>query len=261
MGNTVLNAARNGLKFRYSILKYYYTLFITKKGLGSIFKPLFFAYPSDNNAYVDDICDTQFMIGPDLLAAPILDPNTTTRRVYLPEGRWYHFHTGQQFLPGTSQISNVSLIDKVPLFIKEGAGILTQDTKFVRQTKDLGNIFQLVTGMKYDDSKSTDQTKYYHSSATILSIKDYNDDSIVTRCISQGCQYTLNFILTITPNTRTLEIDSFYTGSIGLNQLIVIDKVTLYYENVQITNSLTNPVEISGVGKVVIPINDQFEVI
>ncbi len=53
MGDTVLSAARASLKFRYSILKYYYTLFVTKKGLGSIFKPLFFAYPGDNNAFFD----------------------------------------------------------------------------------------------------------------------------------------------------------------------------------------------------------------
>lgn len=39
--------------------------------------------------------------------------------------------------------------------MREGAAILTQDTQFVRQTKDLGNIYQLVGGMKYDQSKST----------------------------------------------------------------------------------------------------------
>lgn len=178
-------------------MKYYYTLFITKKGLGSIFKPLFFVYPGDNNAYVDDIADTQFMVGPDLLAAPILEKNSTSRRVYLPESKWYNFHTGQQSLPGTFSLENVSLTDKLPVFLREGAAVLTQDTQFVRQTKDLGNIYQLVAGMKYDQSKSTDQTKYYHGVASILSIRDFNDDGLVTRCISQGCLYTLNFLLTV----------------------------------------------------------------
>lgn len=241
MGNTVLTAARNGLKFRYSILKHYYTLFVTKKGLGSIFKPMFFAYPSDNNAYVDEICDTQFLVGPELLAAPILEPNTSSRRVYLPESKWYNFHTGQQYLPGTYTIDNVSLTDKVPLFMKEGSAILTQDTQGVRQTKQLGNIYQLVAGLKLDQSKSTDTSKVYQAHASILSIKDFNDDSLVTRCISQGCTYSLNFILTVTESSRYLEIDSFYTGQIGLNQIAVIDQVTLYYDNVQVTRSI-NPV-------------------
>lgn len=99
-------------------MKYYYTLFISKKGLGSIFKPLFFVYPGDNNAYVDDIVDTQFMVGPDLLAAPIVEQNSTSRRVYLPENKWYNFHTGQQYLPGTFTLENVSLTDKVPVFLR-----------------------------------------------------------------------------------------------------------------------------------------------
>jgi alpha-glucosidase (family GH31 glycosyl hydrolase) len=116
-------------------------LFITKKGLGSIFKPLFFVYPSDNNVYLDDIADSQFMIGPDLLAAPILEKNTTSRRVYLPDSKWHNFHTGQVYLPGTFSLENVSLTDKIPLYIKEGAAILTQNTQFVRQTRDLGNTF------------------------------------------------------------------------------------------------------------------------
>lgn len=54
-----------------------------------------------------------------------------------------------------------------------------------------------------------------------------------------------------------MEIDAFYTGGVGLNQLMVIDKVTLYYDGNQVTNTLANPVQISGVNKIVIPINDQ----
>lgn len=104
LGDTVLASAKANIKFRYSILKHYYTLFVTKKGLGSIFKPLFFVFPSDNNLYLDDICDTQFMIGHDLLATPILQPNQTSRRVYFPEGKWYNFYTGNLHNSGTHQI-------------------------------------------------------------------------------------------------------------------------------------------------------------
>jgi hypothetical protein len=82
--------------------------------------------------------------------------------------------------------------------------ILVQDTKFVKQTRDLGNIFGLVGGMKFDSSKSSDQTKVYNGVGTILSIKDYNDDSLITRCISQGCAYNMNCVLTITPSSKSL---------------------------------------------------------
>lgn len=47
-----MKAARDNLKLRYSLLKYYYSVFVRKRGVGSIFKPLFFEYPLDNNVYL-----------------------------------------------------------------------------------------------------------------------------------------------------------------------------------------------------------------
>ena len=82
LGETVLAAAKTNLKLRYSLLKYIYSLFVMKKGLGTIWKPLFFEFPLDSNSYIDDIVNTQFLIGPNLMAAPILEQGTTSRKVY-----------------------------------------------------------------------------------------------------------------------------------------------------------------------------------
>lgn len=69
----------------------------------------------------------------------------------------------------------------------------------------------------------------------------------------------MNMILTVTQNTRTLEIDTFYAGALGLNQLVVIDNVKIYYDDVNVMDKLSNPIEISGSGKIVIPINEQIK--
>lgn len=53
LGDVVLKAAQENLKLRYSLLKHYYSLFINRKGLGTIFNPLFFVFPLDNNNYVN----------------------------------------------------------------------------------------------------------------------------------------------------------------------------------------------------------------
>lgn len=66
------------------MLKYYYASFLNKKGLGTVFKPLFFVFPIDKNVYIDEICDTQFMIGAEIMAAPIIVAGTTERTVYFP---------------------------------------------------------------------------------------------------------------------------------------------------------------------------------
>ena len=72
LGATVLQAAKNNIKLRYSLLKHYYSLFVSKKGLGTIFSPLFTLTPSDWNTYNDEVADTQFLVGDSLMAAPIV---------------------------------------------------------------------------------------------------------------------------------------------------------------------------------------------
>lgn len=69
----------------------------------------------------------------------------------------------------------------------------------------------------------------------------------------------MNFILTVTDGSKSLEIDSFYNGVVGLNQLLVIDKVTLYFDGSKVVYQLSNPVQISGVNKIVVPIYDQLK--
>jgi alpha-glucosidase (family GH31 glycosyl hydrolase) len=47
----MLKTAKMSIDFRYSILKQYYSIFIKNKGLGSIFRPLFFEFPNDEECY------------------------------------------------------------------------------------------------------------------------------------------------------------------------------------------------------------------
>ena len=94
LGSTVMESAKTNLKLRYSFLMYFYYFFVNKKGLGTIWKPLFFEFPQDSNTYLDDIADTQFMIGPNLMAAPILEQGKTERTVYFPQSKWLNFLNG-----------------------------------------------------------------------------------------------------------------------------------------------------------------------
>lgn len=50
-------------------------------------RPLFFDFPDDPACYpVED----QFMLGPDILVAPVLDEGAASHTVYLPAGAvWY----------------------------------------------------------------------------------------------------------------------------------------------------------------------------
>lgn len=225
----MLKAAQTNLKLRYSLLKHYYSLFITKRGLGTIFNPLFFSFPLDSNVYVDDIADTQFLIGNNLMAAPILDQGVTSRNVYFSSVNWFNFYTGQEYKPGTFRIDGVKLTDKVPLFLREGTFVLTQNTDTVRSTKDLDNRFTLVAGLHFDAQRSNATFRYYSASGNHISLNNYNDNTKIDLCLTQGRDYVFNLLLTSTVSTRSLALNVTYGGGSGLNELIIIDTITLHY--------------------------------
>ena len=49
-----------------------------------IMRPLFYDFPADAEGW--DIRD-EYMFGPDVLVAPVMEPGADVRRVYLPAGR------------------------------------------------------------------------------------------------------------------------------------------------------------------------------
>lgn len=51
LGPLTVESAKVNLKLRYSLLKYFYAQFVNKKGVGTIWKPLFFLFPNDQNSY------------------------------------------------------------------------------------------------------------------------------------------------------------------------------------------------------------------
>lgn len=74
------------------------------------------ASASDLNTFDKDL---QFMLGPWLLVAPIYDEGEE-RRVYLPEGQWLDYWTGE-ILNGPKNLTVHAPIDRLPLFVRGGA--------------------------------------------------------------------------------------------------------------------------------------------
>jgi alpha-D-xyloside xylohydrolase len=80
-------------------------------------RPLFFDFAGDKKcADVDD----QFMFGPDLLVAPILNSGVAKRKVYLPAGAtWTDAWTGKKFKGGQTIVAAAPL-EKIPLYLRDG---------------------------------------------------------------------------------------------------------------------------------------------
>ncbi len=109
---------RKYLKLRYQLLPFLYTTLEEAHRTGvPPFRPLVLNYQDDPNTYN---LDDQFMIGNDLLAAPVLKPDVTRRLVYLPKGVWYDYWTNKKYEGGTT-ITVDAPLETVPLFVRGGA--------------------------------------------------------------------------------------------------------------------------------------------
>jgi len=111
---------RKYLKLRYALLPFLYTQLEEAHRSGvPLFRPLVLNYQDDPSTYN---LDDQFMIGNDLLVAPILKPDVTKRLVYLPSGTWYDYWTNKKYTGGT-MINVDAPLDVVPMFVRGGAMI------------------------------------------------------------------------------------------------------------------------------------------
>ncbi|HZI87004.1 MAG TPA: glycoside hydrolase family 31 protein [Pyrinomonadaceae bacterium] len=109
---------RKYLKLRYQLLPFLYTTLEEAHRTGvPLFRPLMLNYQDDTNTYN---LDDQFMVGNDLLLAPIVKPDVTRRLVYLPKGTWYDYWTNKKHEGGT-MISVEAPLETVPMFVRAGA--------------------------------------------------------------------------------------------------------------------------------------------
>jgi 1,3-alpha-isomaltosidase len=78
---------------------------------------LFFDYPNDAEIWK---AQQQFMCGRSILVAPITEPDQLAQNVYLPEGRWIDFWSGE-IHEGRKWISVKCPLHQIPAFTKEGS--------------------------------------------------------------------------------------------------------------------------------------------
>jgi alpha-glucosidase len=117
-GEAVLERVRDAVELRYRLLPYLYAAFLRAAETGApVQRPLVFDHQDD--PAVRDL-DDQFLLGPDLLVAPVIAPGQTARQVYLPAGHWHDWHTGE-VLAGPAWMLAPTPMDRIPLYARAGA--------------------------------------------------------------------------------------------------------------------------------------------
>lgn len=86
-----------------------------------VMRPMFYDFPEDKNCWEKET-QNQYMFGPDILVAPVMEEGVTERDVYLPAGlRWSENKTGTVY-EGGQWVKAVATLDVIPVFVREEKG-------------------------------------------------------------------------------------------------------------------------------------------
>jgi alpha-glucosidase len=119
-GAVIEEWVRDAIRLRYRLMPYLYATFLRAAESGApVQRPLVFDYQYDPT--VRDI-DDEFLLGPDLLVAPVLAPGCTARQVYLPTGTWYDWHSAEVVEGGTFRVVPTPM-QTIPIFARGGSVI------------------------------------------------------------------------------------------------------------------------------------------
>jgi alpha-glucosidase len=131
----VLPIIRDWIRFRYRLLPYLYTLcWRAVRFAEPILRPTFYEFENDMRAFEDS---DDFLLGPNLLVASIVEPGVKKRSVYLPKGpaTWVDFWTSDIYRAGTTIVADAPL-SHIPLFVPAGGIIPTTDREDLTHRHD-----------------------------------------------------------------------------------------------------------------------------
>jgi len=192
LGEPAASVNRNYLKLKSQLMPYAYS--IAREAVSGLpmIRAMFLEYP---NAYTMGMATQyQFMYGPDFLVAPIYQEtkpdgrgNDIRNGIYLPEGTWIDYFTGEQYQGNCILNSFDAPLWKLPLFIRKGAVIpLTNPNNNVSEIDQGTRIYEVYPGVKnafteYDDDGRTEQYKSGKGAFTLVESEvDKNNRAVVT---------------------------------------------------------------------------------
>lgn len=179
LGEPATSINRNYLKLKSELLPYTYS--IAKEAVDGL--PMMRAMFLDfKNPYTEGTATQyQFMYGPYFLVAPVYtatsadsEGNDIRNGIYLPEGIWIDYFTGESYQGNRVINSFKSPLWKLPVFVKSGAIIpMTNPNNNVSEINKTLRIYEIYPGGKssfteYDDDGVTEEYKSGKGVTTLI---------------------------------------------------------------------------------------------
>jgi alpha-glucosidase len=186
-GDAVLDIARDAIDLRYRLLPYIYSAFVAASETGAPVQRAL-AFDDQYDATIADI-DDQYLFGPHLLVAPVVDEGATARQVYLPRGHWYDWHTDEPRAGGRYVTADAPM-ERIPLYARAGA-VIPMLANAPQSTHELApTVIELHVFAPVDDGS-------WHSFL--------QEDDGLTLAALDGARVRTRFALTRAGDTVTLE--------------------------------------------------------
>lgn len=176
------------LNLRMSLLPYLYSAFVLyqREGIPPV-RAVVLDYPLDSHAAV---LDDQYMLGESLMVCPLTLEDKTSRNVYLPEGSWYDFFTGDIYEGEKEYLINADY-DQIPVFVKDGSLIplaepvecVKEDTVFKMHVRTYGTraaSFTLYEDdfLKFSEGKERNRVIIHRDENEIVSLEREGNGTI-----------------------------------------------------------------------------------
>jgi alpha-glucosidase len=154
--DTVASASRSAMHIRYSLLPYMYTLFQEAHTTGStVMRALAWEFP--NEPLLAGV-DTQFMLGPNILVTPVLQPQVDTVEGIFPgiiDGEsWFDWYSGERVQAEAGVNTTIAApLGHIPVYVRGGSVLPTQEPGYTT-TESRNNPWGLIVALSTDGTAS-----------------------------------------------------------------------------------------------------------
>lgn len=215
--------AKKVIDLRYHLLPYNYSLAYQQTNAGKpLMRPMYYNNETDTNTYH---LQEQYCWGEKIIVAPIVEKNSTTKKIWLPQNGAYKFETNVYLTEGLHQDS-ASLATQL-LYVPQGSIIPTLQTQAGANTKAY---HQPVIQWQYYASKNVNAT----DSFTL-----YEDDGANKFSIAQKKYELITVYATTFANGYTFKIIS-NGGTYSTKQTKRKMQIQLYGNNLPVSTYYIN---------------------